>query len=336
MRAVAVASAAAALLATVRPATAKTITLSNTALPKDTDGNLLLTGEATLLAKDGVYYAYFNDWGGCPGVDCCPSSHGCAACCFTAAPYTDPCVYTNNHSVVVYSTPDFETWTYLGVALNTSAREVGIEFRPQVVFNGSHYVMWYEDRWPSGKQDGYAVAVSTTPQGPFATIANSVKLPGAGRVGDYDVFVDPKDGAAYHIRTGLSIVKLGADMSSGSSTYVDVPNGGVEGAWPHIGGGEQAGGGGEGASFYQPPRERRSHTSAPAGPSMFERNGVYYLLAGLGCCACRGGSNVVVYTAPSPLGPFTLQGDIGSNHTDGHVFDAHSPYNYVRTGAGSH
>jgi hypothetical protein len=161
----------------------------------------------------------------------CPSSHGCAACCFTAAPYTDPCVYTNNHSVVVYSTPDFGTWTYRGVALNVSARQVGIEFRPQVVFNGSHYVMWYEDRWPSGKQDGYAVAVSTTPQGPFATIANSVKLPGAGRVGDYDVFVDPKDGAAYHIRTGLSIVKLNADMSSGSATYIDVPNGGVEGAW---------------------------------------------------------------------------------------------------------
>lgn len=68
---------------------------------------------------------------------------------------------------------------------------------------------------------------------------------------------------------------------------------------------------------------------------MFKRHGVYYLLAGLGCCACRGGSNVVVYTAPSPLGPWALQGDVGSNSTGGHVFDAHSPWNYVTRAQGS-
>jgi len=68
---------------------------------------------------------------------------------------------------------------------------------------------------------------------------------------------------------------------------------------------------------------------------MFKRNSTYYLLAGLGCCACKGGSNIVVYSAPSPLGPFTLQGDVGSNHTAGHVFDAHSPYNYVTKAQGS-
>ena len=68
---------------------------------------------------------------------------------------------------------------------------------------------------------------------------------------------------------------------------------------------------------------------------MFKRDGVYYLLAGLGCCACKGGSNVVVYTAPSPLGPFSLQGDVGSNTTAGHVFDAHSPWNYVTRAQGS-
>ena len=32
------------------------------------------------------------------------------------------------------------------------------------------------------------------------------------------------------------------------------------------------------------------------GPSMFKRNGIYYILVGVGCCACRGGSNVVVRT----------------------------------------
>ena len=52
---------------------AKDVTVSNVALPEDQNGNLLLTGEATVLVKDGTYYFYFNNWGGCPGVDCCPT-----------------------------------------------------------------------------------------------------------------------------------------------------------------------------------------------------------------------------------------------------------------------
>jgi hypothetical protein len=69
MRAAAVAVAAALLVAAARPADAKSVTLSNTALPTDTDGNLLLTGEATILAANGLYWVYMNNWGGCPGVD---------------------------------------------------------------------------------------------------------------------------------------------------------------------------------------------------------------------------------------------------------------------------
>jgi beta-xylosidase len=63
------------------------------------------------------------------------------------------------------------------------------------------------------------------------------------------------------------------------------------------------------------------------GPALFERGGIYYLLAGVGCCACRGGSNVEVYTGPSPMGPFTFRGDVGSNASQ--PFDKHSPTNYV-------
>ena len=103
MRPAASAALAAALLACTAPAavSAKKVTLSNTALPLDTNGNPLITGEATMLQSpvDGSFYAFMNDWGGCPGIDCCDGSHGCAYCCFQFAPYTDPCVYTTNHSV---------------------------------------------------------------------------------------------------------------------------------------------------------------------------------------------------------------------------------------------
>ena len=88
---------------------ARTVTLSNTRLPLDTSGSPLKTGEASFLFAQGVYWAYLNNWGGCKGVDCCPSPSGCASCCFHDGYAPDPCVYTNNHSVVVYSTPDFKT-----------------------------------------------------------------------------------------------------------------------------------------------------------------------------------------------------------------------------------
>lgn len=88
------AALAAAAVALAPLATAKKVTLSNTALPRDSAGNTLLTGEATLLQSpvDGAVYAYLNNWGACVGVDCCAGSHGCAYCCFQFAPYTDPCV----------------------------------------------------------------------------------------------------------------------------------------------------------------------------------------------------------------------------------------------------
>eukprot|EP00483_Globobulimina_turgida_P011124 UN11145 len=68
---------------------------------------------------------------------------------------------------------------------------------------------------------------------------------------------------------------------------------------------------------------------------MFKRNNIYYVLVGKGCCACKGGSNIVVYTADKPMGPYSLRGDVGSNHTNGHVFNAKSPYNYVTRAQGS-
>lgn len=39
-------------------------------------------------------------------------------------------------------------------------------------------------------------------------------------------------------------------------------------------------------------------------------DGIYYITVGVGCCACRGGSNIVIYTATNPLGPYTLVGDV--------------------------
>lgn len=284
---------ASALLASA--AYGMTATLSNTQLPVDNRGLPLLTGEATVLADpsgNGTYWFYFNNWGGCAGIDCCTSG-SCASCCFNppTPTYNDTCVYTGNHSVVVYSTADFTTWMYQGEALPLAARLPGIEFRPQVVYNKltKLFVMWYEDRWNG--QDGYAVATSATAAGPFVTLNNSVKMSGPGRIGDYDVFVDA-DGSAYHVRTGVTIEALNAEYTAPTGVFY---------AW--------------------------SEPSVEA-PAMFRRDNTYYILLGAGCCACIGGSDIQVWTSTSPMGPFALQAEVGRNASNA-PFPPSSPLNYV-------
>lgn len=272
----------------------RSVALSNTELPRDTQGRALITGEASILHEPpSDYYVYFNNWGGCRGIDCCDTPGGCASCCFNPSTpaHPDGCVYTANHTVVAYHTSDFQTWDALGAVLAPSQRVRGIEFRPQVIFSPylRKYLMWYEDRWTNGTNHGYAVANAPSPRGPFTTLTASVVLPGKGRVGDFSLFVDD-DGSAYHVRTGLTIAKLNTSFTGPAGAVAEL-------AAPNL-----------------------------ESPVMFKHNAVYFILAGRGCCACRGGSNIEVFTSSSPLGPFTHRGDIGSNPQP---FNPHSPLNYV-------
>ena len=109
----------------------KVVTLSNTQLPVDDNGDLLLTGEMSVLSDNLGWVIYTNNWGGCPGVDCCNAVgwSGCSTCCFTKPPLSDPCVYTDNHTVVAYRTNDWATFAPLGAVLPPSARHPGVEFR---------------------------------------------------------------------------------------------------------------------------------------------------------------------------------------------------------------
>lgn len=88
-------------------------------------------------------------------------------------------------------------------------------------------------------------------------------------------------------------------------------------------------------SYLRPTNQSQSFVSPrPAeGPVFFKRKGLYYILAGTTCCACKGGSSVYVFTARAPLGPYSYEGDIGS--VPGHKFDLHSPFNYVTRAQGS-
>lgn len=85
--------------------------------------------------------------------------------------------------VTCYTSPDLISWSYKGVALNTS---VYIS-RPKVLRHSKgHYVMWMK------ATPGIAVAESSSPFGPFKLLSQPFTLFGAG-VGGATAFVDPAD-----------------------------------------------------------------------------------------------------------------------------------------------
>ena len=277
--------------------------LSNKQLPVDSRGDKLVTGETDILKEGDTYYIYVNNWGGCDTVDCCPSPGGCASCCYVPSTpqYTDNCVFRNNHSVVAYKTKDFSTFDYIGVVLSLSDRPGGIEFRPHIVKpRAGHYVMWFEDRPKPIVSSGYAVAISSSPEGPFHTVRANVSVTGIVP-GDFDVLVS--NGTCWFVQTttndpsqrqGFAIVALSESCTEPAAKTK-----------PTL--------------FFTPkPSE---------GPVFFERQGQFYILAGTTCCACRGGSSIYAFSSSSPTGPWNFLGDIGRNEST--IFDPHSPYNYI-------
>mmetsp|Transcript_19661 Transcript_19661/g.45834 ORF Transcript_19661/g.45834 Transcript_19661/m.45834 type:complete len:375 (-) Transcript_19661:107-1231(-) len=281
------------------------VRLSNVRLPLDDMGQEIFTGEVSALQHGGFFYFYLNDWGPCPGVNCCEDKAGCATCCFQHPPhpYVPGCDLSSNgsnpygayHVIRAYRTTDFKVFENLGLALDLQHRPPGVVFRPHVLFNSmtQQFVMWYEDR--SSKNSNYLVATSSTPEGPFNTLPGHVTMPDKGKIGDFHLFVDD-DGSAYHVRTSFEVVRLNASYT---------------GAAEHV------------SSFS-------FHAEAPV---MLKQGGRYYILSGSDCCACIGGSSMFVHMADSPAGPWHFLGDIGSN--PGVPFDPHSAGNYVTKAQGS-
>jgi len=205
-------------LATAASRTSPTV-LSNLVLPRDTTGRELVTGEADVLAYNGSYYFYFNNWGDCPGVDCCDNKHGgCESCCMSHA--TD-CTYFDNHTVVAYRSDDLKSFTPLGVVFSTgqfSALRGVSMFRPHTIYNPATrmFVMWYKATClacvaprPRG---WYGVATSKSLAGPFRVAVEVV--PGTSG-GDQFLFRDAGpdgDGYAYLVIAG-KIQRLNASYT---------------------------------------------------------------------------------------------------------------------------
>ena len=180
--------------------------------------------------------------------------------------------FTNN-DFRVYSSPDIQHWTFEGTLLKK--RPNAIYFRPYVICNPKthEYVLWYN--WYSNAVQWIGhegVAISKTPVGPFTIVNPDVHLAHPSP-GDSSLFEDD-DGTGYLIYTSINegytvrVERLAPDYlnSTGESSMA-------------LAAGAEA-------------------------PILFRRNKLYYALCGPRCAFCPQGSDVDVFMAPSPMGPF--------------------------------
>jgi hypothetical protein len=227
-----------------------TATISNTEPRRDATGQIIDAHRGCLQLFNGFFYLYGTAFG--------TNQDGAA----------------KGLTFVVYSSPDLQTWTYVGKLLKDPPE--GIYARAFVVFNPrtQKYVMWYS--WFRKMWDGQAgVAVSDSPTGPFVIVNQKAHLRGK-RPGDGSLFVDD-DGTAYYIYTdiddgyALQIEQLTPDFLDSTGKSSNVMAKGTE------------------------------------APILFRRKNTYYALCGPLCPDGPEGSEVQVFTSDSPLGPFSTK-----------------------------
>ena len=270
---------AAALLAPRADALRGASTISNV-LPRvdAATGQILDIHDGVTLRVGDVFWWYGASYGGCK-----EQRSGCASLDVGA------CGFNLNHTVSAAFSSDLKTWTLVPDVLGVADRPAGILFSPWVAFSPAtkKFVMWY-NMLPTKNGEGvfdaayYSVAQADAPGGPFRTVRVNVSGVAFTRLPDAaSVFVDD-DGAGYlafthedsHINTVQQLAPdlLGPLPGGAVSEVIGAPNN--------------------------------------EGVLMFKRQGVYYVGFGGCCCFCAGGSNVALWAAPSPLGPYVSLGNI--------------------------
>jgi hypothetical protein len=186
--------------------------------------------------------------------------------------------FTTANDYVCYSSTNMSKWKPEGNLL--PQKPTGVYYRPHVVYNArtKKYILWY-NWYPKLWNGQFGVAESNSPAGPFTILNDNVQVKHQSLgVGDLGVFVDD-DNKAYLSYNTISGHKVSVELLDENYT----------------------------ASTLQGSEFIAEHCEAG---SMFKRNNLYYLLTDYTCCFCTQGSGAKVFTATSPLGPFTFQQNI--------------------------
>jgi hypothetical protein len=175
----------------------QTVSINNTLLRKDSDGNIIDAHDGRLIKFGDTYYLYGTAYGNTDGYG------------------------TTNH-FQCYKSTDLTAWTACGDIL--SSPPTGVYYRPHVIYNAAtqKYVLWYN--WYKTLWSGqYGVAVSDTPTGPFTIVNENVNMKFIAKgLGDISLFVDD-DSLAYIVYTTISdhvitVEKLASDYLSSTLT----------------------------------------------------------------------------------------------------------------------
>lgn len=252
------------------------VTISNVVPRRDNFGAILDAHDSKLNLFEGVYYWHAASYGNCTEPK---GSSGCGV-------PIGGCGFQTDHNVTLYTTTDLVTWKNEGVAFGAQGNlpPDSVLFAPKTVFNPTTktWVMYFNYITGGFGNSYYGIATSPTPQGPFSVVNPNIQLVHTDN-GDENLFVDD-DGTGYIIYTSLSV---GHSIS-------------IERLTPDYLNSTLVTSGVFGDSFVE-------------APAMFKRGNVYYATFGSCCCYCQSGSPVSVYTATSPLGPYTKRNVLGSS-----------------------
>ena len=185
--------------------------------------------------------------------------------------------FTRSNCYVVYSSPDLAAWTLEGNMLKSPPS--GVFYRPYIAWNANRkkYIAWF-NWYPKLWEGQFGVAESDTPQGPYEFVTENASV-GLEQPGDHGLFVDD-DGVAYLTYTsikeghGITVEQLDGSYIASTKRNCGVIARGCE------------------------------------APTLFKRQGLYYLLFDSTCCFCPAGSGALVFTSKHPLGPWTQRGNI--------------------------
>jgi len=256
-----------------------TVTIRNDEPRLDVNGAIVDGHDLSLrVLPNGTYLMTTIEYGLCVA----PTGEGCDST-------PDHCGFRANHNITIWTSNTLlsGSWVKAGNAFPLSARPPGLIFRPDAIFNPNtqQTVLWYNF---AGGGNTYVTSVSSSPFGPFADFAVSNATDATWEGGDFHLFIDdtlPENEPAqgYVIWTGMA-------KSPGNDHRIRISK--LTPDFRHVTSDEPY-------TF--------DDFQFNEAPSIFSRNGVWYALFGHCCCFCYQGSGLFVHTAPTPMGPWTLQ-----------------------------
>lgn len=242
----------------------KQVTISNIRPRLDTNGNIVNAHDGCLVKFNNTYFMY-----GTAYVECHQSTTYCDG----------HCGYINN-TFALYTSSDLVNWTLINKNILpelTKDNSVINYWRPNVGYNThtKQYVMIYWSSRYGYKNALVALAVSSTPYGPFTNVA-PLEVRGAQILSHTtNLFVDDDNTAYIRYNTRDKplrhvVEKLSSDWMTSSGHF---------------------------SVIYQ-----KEDFPWYDGGGIFKRKGIYYTLLSYDCCFCQWGSDARIFSSHSMLG----------------------------------